>query len=168
MLRIFRHLTPNFERGYPHASHVGSAQMPHSTRRLPAQRLDRSSLFAAFFRAAPRTGAPSDRSPSEVRATRPGTIASLVLSCLMLSGCLETQPKPVIAAAASLRSVMPELLATFGTDMTVTYGGSGTLRQQVHGGAPVDLVVFASAQPARPPYTPPPPPSSEASSKPEI
>jgi molybdate transport system substrate-binding protein len=65
----------------------------------------------------------------------------------MLSGCLETQPKTVIAAAASLRSVMPELLTTFGTDMTVTYGGSGTLRQQVYGGAPIDLVVFASAQP---------------------
>jgi molybdate transport system substrate-binding protein len=29
----------------------------------------------------------------------------------------------------------------------VTYGASGTLRQQVEGGAPIDLVVFASAEP---------------------
>jgi molybdate transport system substrate-binding protein len=76
-----------------------------------------------------------------------GTILSLFLSCLMLSGCLEAEPKPVIAAAASLRAVMPELLESFGTEMTVTYGGSGTLKQQVQGGAPVDLVVFAAAHP---------------------
>jgi len=42
---------------------------------------------------------------------------------------------------------MPALLEGFGTEMTVTYGGSGTLRQQVEGGAPVDLVLFASAEP---------------------
>lgn len=74
-------------------------------------------------------------------------LAALALSCLIVSGCLEVDKKPVVAAAASLRSVMPALLEGFGTDMTVTYGGSGALRQQVEGGAPVDLVLFASAEP---------------------
>ena len=42
---------------------------------------------------------------------------------------------------------MPQLVTAYGKPVTVTYGASGTLRQQIQGGAPVDLVVFASPDP---------------------
>lgn len=54
-----------------------------------------------------------------------------------------------IAAAISLRDAMPKLVRHFsskGYSVTVTYGASGKLRRQVEGGAPIDVVVFASAQ----------------------
>lgn len=50
---------------------------------------------------------------------------------------------PTFAAAASLRHVMPDLIAAWGGQATVSYGGSGTLRRQVEAGAPIDAVVFA-------------------------
>ncbi len=58
----------------------------------------------------------------------------------------------MLAVAASLRHVMPELVRTFaenngGAEIVVTYGGSGTLRGQVEAGAPVDAVVFAGGPP---------------------
>ena len=58
----------------------------------------------------------------------------------------------MLAVAASLRHVMPELVRTFaendgGREIVVTYGGSGTLREQVEAGAPVDAVVFAGGPP---------------------
>lgn len=58
----------------------------------------------------------------------------------------------VIAAAASLRSVLPEVVAAYGkthaqTHITATFAASGELRQQVEAGAPIDLVAFAGAKP---------------------
>lgn len=63
-----------------------------------------------------------------------------------------TAPGPraelLVATAASLRTVMPELELAFeaagGPDLVVNYGGSGGLRRQIQGGAPVDVVLFAS------------------------
>jgi molybdate transport system substrate-binding protein len=57
-----------------------------------------------------------------------------------------------VAAAASLRVVMPDLVAAYeaehpGARIVVTYGPSGGLRQQIEGGSPVDLVAFASREP---------------------
>ena len=67
----------------------------------------------------------------------------------MVSGCVGSQESatPTVAAAASLRHVMPALLEGFGQQVRVTYGASGTLRQQVEGGAPIDVVLFAAATP---------------------
>ncbi|MFO0762758.1 MAG: molybdate ABC transporter substrate-binding protein [Byssovorax sp.] len=58
----------------------------------------------------------------------------------------------VIAAAASLRGVLPDLAARHeaahvGVKVVATYGASGDLRKQVEGGAPIDGVVFASGKP---------------------
>lgn len=54
----------------------------------------------------------------------------------------------LVATASSLRNVMPELERAFeaagGPDLVINYGSSGVLRRQVQGGAPVDVVVFAS------------------------
>jgi molybdate transport system substrate-binding protein len=57
-----------------------------------------------------------------------------------------------IAAATSLREVMPELVRVYeGTHPTshvaATYGASGDLRRQVEGGAPLDAVFFAGPKP---------------------
>jgi molybdate transport system substrate-binding protein len=57
-----------------------------------------------------------------------------------------------VAAAASLRAVLPELARAYqahhpGARVTATYGASGDLKKQVEGGAPVDAVLFAAAQP---------------------
>lgn len=83
-----------------------------------------------------------------------------VLSLLVLagaSGCHEQAPAPApepltIAAAASLRHVMPSLVEAWSRLEkeplpAVTYGASGDLQKQVEGGAPIDVVVFASARP---------------------
>jgi len=56
-----------------------------------------------------------------------------------------------VAAAISLRDALPEFVTQFekanpGVPVTVTYGASGQLRQQVEAGAPIDVVVFASAE----------------------
>jgi len=76
----------------------------------------------------------------------------LVMLLLVSAGCApspeaEAPDPPTIAAAASLRNVMPDLVAAWGDRATVTYGGSGTLRRQVEAGAPIDVVVFAAAAP---------------------
>lgn len=57
-----------------------------------------------------------------------------------------------MAAAASLRRVMPELERAWraehpGEALTFTFGGSGELRRQVETGAPIDAVVFAHPEP---------------------
>jgi molybdate transport system substrate-binding protein len=58
----------------------------------------------------------------------------------------------VVAAASSLRAVIPDLADRFHRESgtlppLVTYGGSGILRRQVEAGAPIDLVVFAGSAP---------------------
>lgn len=58
----------------------------------------------------------------------------------------------LIAAAASMRVVMPDLVQAFmaqhpGASIVVSYGSSGELKRQVEAGAPVDGVIFASAAP---------------------
>ena len=57
-----------------------------------------------------------------------------------------------VAAAASLRRVMPKLAEAWNRKhpqarLTFTYGGSGELRRQVEAGAPIDAVVFAHPAP---------------------
>jgi molybdate transport system substrate-binding protein len=78
----------------------------------------------------------------------------LVLSALL--GCTKRAPAGaaavVVAAAASLRVAMPQIVQAYeashpGRKIEVTYGASGELRQQVVGGAPVDVVAFAGAAP---------------------
>jgi len=58
----------------------------------------------------------------------------------------------LVAGAASLRGVLPEIEASYerahtGERVTATFGSSGELRQQVQGGAPVDVVAFAGGEP---------------------
>src|SRR5580704_9247242 len=86
--------------------------------------------------------------------------AALVLAMLLtLGACKPGAPSApgggevLVAAAASLRGVMPQIVEAYGKEhgaserFTVTFGASGDLRQQVVGGAPVDVVVFASGKP---------------------
>lgn len=57
-----------------------------------------------------------------------------------------------MAAAASLRGALPGIVSSCektrpSTHVTVTFGASGELRQQVVAGAPIDVVAFAGAAP---------------------
>jgi molybdate transport system substrate-binding protein len=69
----------------------------------------------------------------------------LVAASLLGTGCGDGGDEtPTIAAAASLRRVMPALIDAYGTQtFHVSYAGSGTLRQQIEAGAPYDLALFA-------------------------
>jgi molybdate transport system substrate-binding protein len=78
--------------------------------------------------------------------------ALFILSLLV--GCKRSATHPreiVVAAATSLRVAMPDLAKAYaqkqGVTVSPTYGASGSLRQQVEAGAPVDAVAFASADP---------------------
>ena len=100
----------------------------------------------------------------------PRLVVAGALAALLLAGCSAggSAPAPatatagadasdglsgtlVVQAAASLASSMDEVAADFearhpGVTVTVTYGGSSTLAQQIVQGAPAD--VFASASTA--------------------
>jgi molybdate transport system substrate-binding protein len=77
-----------------------------------------------------------------------------LLALVLLTACT---PSPVakelsIAAATSLREVMPELVRAYtsvhpGSHVAVTYGASGDLKAQVEAGAPIDAVLFAGDKP---------------------
>jgi len=80
----------------------------------------------------------------------------LALSLVAFGGCEKEPPHPkaevVVAAAASLRTVVPEIASSYekahpGVRITATFGASGELRQQVVAGAPIDVVAFAGAEP---------------------
>jgi molybdate transport system substrate-binding protein len=83
--------------------------------------------------------------------------ASWLLVVLLVLGCSK-RPAPgerefiVVAAAASLRGVLPAVASAYESShasqkITMTFGASGELRQQVAAGAPVDVVIFAGAEP---------------------
>lgn len=68
-----------------------------------------------------------------------------------LAACGQSRaPGLTIAAASSLRTVLPDLIAAApagGLQVHATYAASGILRQQVAAGAPIDLMIFAADQP---------------------
>jgi molybdate transport system substrate-binding protein len=83
------------------------------------------------------------------------TLLALALASSLVS-CTKRDPdvpvEIVVAAAASLRGVLPEIVAAYEKThpharITATFGASGELRQQVEAGAPIDLVAFAGAKP---------------------
>jgi molybdate transport system substrate-binding protein len=73
----------------------------------------------------------------------------------VVAGCTRdsSERASTLAAAASLRIVLPSLLEAFeravpgGGAVDVSYGPSGGLEKQVTGGAPIDAVLFASGSP---------------------
>ncbi len=84
----------------------------------------------------------------------PGTTAILVILIVLTSGCVDTsadqaEPTPItVSAAASLTEAFSEIEEEFEAanpmiDVKLNMAGSGTLRMQIEGGAPID--VFASA-----------------------
>jgi molybdate transport system substrate-binding protein len=63
-----------------------------------------------------------------------------------------TAQEVTVAAATSLRKVVPALVDAFsaahpGARIVATYGASGEIVQQVEGGAGIDLVLLAAAEP---------------------
>lgn len=82
-------------------------------------------------------------------------MACLACLALVLAACGRPAPpvfEVTLAAAASLRGVLPELTRAYqgshpGVRVAATYGASGDLKKQVEGGAPIDAVIFAGARP---------------------
>ncbi len=80
---------------------------------------------------------------------------AIAVAFFALVSCAKHSPEPVevvVAAAASLRGVLPGIATSYEashprTRITVTYGASGELRQQVVAGAPIDVVAFAGSAP---------------------
>lgn len=87
--------------------------------------------------------------------SRRAWLGLVVLGAGGLGGCSRSEAASgeiTVAAAASLRTVMPSIVQGYQAKhptakISVTYGASGDLRKQVEGGAPIDLVLFASARP---------------------
>ena len=81
-------------------------------------------------------------------------VCLILLGLALAPGCGgegDTNGQVTLACAASLRRVMPDLLDAYAATgkhptFIVSYAASGTLRRQVEGGAPIDGVVFASAE----------------------
>jgi len=78
----------------------------------------------------------------------------LLAAALGLWACARSAPagEVTVAAAASLRAVLPDLARAYqathpGAHLAATYGASGDLKKQVEGGAPVDAVIFAAGRP---------------------
>lgn len=72
-----------------------------------------------------------------------------VFSCSRSSSA---EHEALLAVAASLRVAMPDLVKAYaakhpGVTIVPSYGSSGELEKQVEGGAPIDGVLFASANP---------------------
>lgn len=83
------------------------------------------------------------------RAWRDLSCLAIVLCAAIACGGSPT-PTLTIAAASSLRTVLPDLIRAAPPEPHVpyaTYAASGVLRQQVEAGAPVDVMIFAAAQP---------------------
>ncbi|MEW9919322.1 molybdate ABC transporter substrate-binding protein [Marimonas sp. MJW-29] len=54
------------------------------------------------------------------------------------------QDRVTVFAAASLRGALEEIAADFTGDVSLSFGGSGTMARQIAAGAPADVVVLAS------------------------
>jgi molybdate transport system substrate-binding protein len=80
-----------------------------------------------------------------------------LLLALLLCACSRTRreghdEEVTVAVAASLRVVMPELIAAFNAEhgrpkIALVYGSSGDLKKRVLDGAPIDAVLFAGSEP---------------------
>ncbi|MFK7837848.1 MAG: molybdate ABC transporter substrate-binding protein [Sulfitobacter sp.] len=72
---------------------------------------------------------------------------ALCLLCLMtlLSPARATEPVVTVFAAASLRGVLEEAAGRFDAEVSLSFGGSGTMARQIAAGAPADVVILASA-----------------------
>lgn len=79
----------------------------------------------------------------------------LLLALLACGACGRSKgatPEVTLAVAASLRGVLPALEQAYtagrrAPKLVATFGGSGDLKKQVEGGAPIDGVIFAAARP---------------------
>jgi molybdate transport system substrate-binding protein len=106
----------------------------------------------------PLTRPPLGAGPARRYGPRVRRRVLVAFAALALAACHRSgEPAPAsreitVAAAASLRGVLPELGRAYeaghpGARVAATYGASGDLKKQVEGGAPLDAVLFAAGRP---------------------
>ena len=92
---------------------------------------------------------PSMPGPIRGAAVAAGLAAAFVLSLAGTGAAAQAEP-PIVAAAASLRHVFPELMRawtrTGGVRPEVSFGSSGNLYRQISQGAPFDLFLSADEE----------------------
>ncbi|AXI45743.1 molybdate ABC transporter substrate-binding protein [Sulfitobacter sp. SK012] len=71
----------------------------------------------------------------------------LIPQALMLLTALPAGAQGItVFAAASLRGALEEIATNYASDVTLSFGGSGTIARQIAAGAPADAVILASAE----------------------
>lgn len=70
-------------------------------------------------------------------------LRAIILSFGFLFATLPARAEVLVFAAASLKEPLDRIAQEFG-DVTVSYGGSGTLARQISLGAPADIVLLAN------------------------
>lgn len=79
-------------------------------------------------------------------------MTALLVGILFLAACSATgEDEVVVLAASSLTDVLTDVVTSFesqnpGTELSLSFGGSSALREQVLAGAPADVVVLASIE----------------------
>ncbi len=71
-------------------------------------------------------------------------IAIAILGAIMISSSNTKEAAVNIQAAASMQNALDEIIANYDGEVTVNYGGSGTLVTQIQEGAPADIFISAS------------------------
>ena len=67
-----------------------------------------------------------------------------VLICLPLTATAASAERVTVFAAASLRGALEEIAQTYPGEVSLSFGGSGTIARQIAAGAPADVVVLAN------------------------
>lgn len=83
---------------------------------------------------------------------RAASVACIIIALVLSDTAAATGEPPIVAAAASLRHVFPELVRTWseagGIPPEVSFGSSGNLYRQISQGAPFDLFLSADDEQA--------------------
>jgi molybdate transport system substrate-binding protein len=88
----------------------------------------------------------SRRLPASRRRVLAGLLAGAIAAPASMTGACAAAPI-LVAAAADLQVVMPDLVAAFraagGADVNVSFGATGNIARQIHQGAPFELFLAA-------------------------
>jgi molybdate transport system substrate-binding protein len=71
-------------------------------------------------------------------------LAIFIWLLAQIPAALWAEGRVSVFAAASLRGALEDIIAGYDGQVTLSFGGSGTMARQIAAGAPADVVVLAS------------------------